>query len=49
MIVCNKQDKLMAKGAEVIKTLLEKELLVISIYCYACVFTFILYFILGIH
>ncbi|VVC30228.1 Small GTP-binding protein domain,P-loop containing nucleoside triphosphate hydrolase,Signal [Cinara cedri] len=26
MIVCNKQDKLMAKGAEVIKTLLENEL-----------------------
>lgn len=28
MIVCNKQDKLMAKGSEVIKTLLEKELYV---------------------
>ncbi|XP_050431484.1 signal recognition particle receptor subunit beta-like isoform X5 [Adelges cooleyi] len=26
LVVCNKQDKLMAKGSEVIKTLLEKEL-----------------------
>lgn len=28
IILCNKQDKLMAKGSEVIKTLLEKELYV---------------------
>jgi signal recognition particle receptor subunit beta len=28
IVLCNKQDKLMAKGSEVIKTLLEKELYV---------------------
>lgn len=30
VILCNKQDKMMAKGSEVIKTLLEKELYVFN-------------------